>query len=131
MMSVPVLFPEVPTLVLSPSDRAPGLARRFLAERFCEWGRDDYIGRVVITELVTNACRHGAGFIVVRVFRDERDGLPVIEVWDQGPGLPVVGPEAFEAESGRGLLLMSQLVQDWGTRPTTEEGKIVWAKCLP
>ncbi|WP_395111686.1 ATP-binding protein, partial [Actinomadura sp. SCN-SB] len=80
--------PEIPTLVLHPTDRAPVSARRFVAERFHEWGhQDDYVGRVVVTELVTNAYQHGAGFIVVRVFRDERDGLAVIEVWDHGPGL--------------------------------------------
>jgi hypothetical protein len=50
----------------------------------------------------------------------------------QGEGLPVVDSEDLEdleATSGRGLLLMSQLVHDWGIRPITEGGKIVWAKC--
>jgi hypothetical protein len=37
--------------------------------------------------------------------------------------------EDFEATSGRGLLLVSQLADDWGTRPITEGGKIVWARC--
>jgi anti-sigma regulatory factor (Ser/Thr protein kinase) len=122
--------PEIPTVVLDPDDRAPGLARRFLAEQFREWGStDDYVGRLVVCELVTNAYRHGEGPIIVRLFRDAPTGLVVIEVWDQGEGLPVVGPENFAATSGRGLMLMSQLVHTWGARPITEGGKIVWAKC--
>ncbi len=128
-MSVPA--PEIPTLLLDPDENAPALARDFLATLFREWGSaDDFMARLVVCELVTNAWRHGEGQIILRVFRDVRAHLVVIEVWDQGDGLPVVGPEDFEATSGRGLLLMSQLVHDWGTRPIAEGGKIVWAKCV-
>ncbi|MFF4239049.1 ATP-binding protein [Actinomadura geliboluensis] len=127
-MSVPA--PEIPTLLLDPDENAPALARDFLATLFREWGSaDDFMARLVVCELVTNAWRHGEGQIILRVFRDVRADLAVIEVWDQGDGLPVVGPEDFEATSGRGLLLMSRVVDDWGTRPIAEGGKIVWAKC--
>ncbi|MGW5415601.1 ATP-binding protein [Actinomadura geliboluensis] len=108
-MSVPA--PEIPTLLLDPDENAPALARDFLATLFREWGSaDDFMARLVVCELVTNAWRHGEGQIILRVFRDVRAHLVVIEVWDQGDGLPVVGPEDFEATSGRGLLLMSRVV---------------------
>ncbi|MGH3587582.1 MAG: ATP-binding protein [Pseudonocardia sp.] len=127
---MPAPAPEIPTLLLDPTDRAPALARNFLAAQFRAWGSsDDYVGRLVVCELTTNAYRHGEGPIILRVFRDARADLAVIEVWDQGEGLPVVGSEDFAATAGRGLLLMSQLVHDWGTRPIMEGGKIVWAKC--
>lgn len=42
---------------------------------------------------------------------------------------PLVQDESDDAESGRGLLLMAQLVHDWGVRPLNEEGKITWARC--
>ncbi|WP_433474704.1 ATP-binding protein [Spirillospora sp. CA-142024] len=122
--------PGVPTLVLEPSDRAPALARRFVAEWFREWGiADDSDVRVVVSELVTNSLVHGEGPIVVRVVRDERDGRPVIEVWDSGEGRPEVQPEDHAATCGRGLFMVSQLAVEWGTRPLLEGGKITWAKC--
>ncbi|QKG26597.1 ATP-binding protein [Actinomadura verrucosospora] len=124
------LVPEVPTLVLDPSDRAPRAARMFLAEWFRAWGiADDHIGRLVVCELVTNAWKHGEGPIVVRLFQDARGGRPVIEVWDAGEGRPVAGAEDLAATSGRGLRLMAELVEEWGVRPLTEGGKVVWAKC--
>ncbi|TDE36882.1 ATP-binding protein [Actinomadura sp. 6K520] len=88
------LAPEVPPpLVLDATEQAPRLARRFLAERFAEWGiEDDYVGRLVVCELVTNAWRHGEGPIVVRVFRDECDGRPVVEVWECATRRLVVFP---------------------------------------
>lgn len=118
------------TLVIGPTNQAPRLARRFLADRFRELGiADDYVGRLVVTELVTNSYKHvGIGQIVVRVFKDQRDGLVVVEVWDEGEGLPVAKAADSGATNGRGLFLMSQLVHGWGTRPTNEGGKIVWAK---
>ncbi|TDC96549.1 ATP-binding protein [Actinomadura sp. 7K507] len=129
-MPAAALAPEAPsTLVLDPDSEAPRLARRFLAERFAEWGiEDDYVGRVVVCELVTNSYLHGKGQIVVRVFLDERDGRPVVEVWDGGEGRPEVRPENYAAVSGRGLLLLAELVHAWGVRPLNEGGKVIWAK---
>ncbi|MFD0538521.1 ATP-binding protein [Actinomadura luteofluorescens] len=116
---------------MAPSVHAPARARRYLAERFRELGHaDDYVGQLVVTELVTNAYRHvGFGLIVVRVFPDAHEAVTVIEVWDEGAELPVVRPEDREAVSGRGLPLISELVRDWGVRPLNEEGKVVWARC--
>lgn len=130
-MSGALLAPEAPALVLEPSERAPSLARGHLVERFRELGiNDDFVGRLVVTELVTNAYTHvGVGHIVLRIFPDVRDDLVVIEVWDQGAGEPVVRGEDGDAEGGRGLLLIDQLVHDWGVRPLNEEGKVVWARC--
>lgn len=125
-----VVAPEVPTLVLEPTGRAPAAARRFVAVWFREWEiADDSDARVVVSELVTNSLVHGDGPIVVRMLRDERDARPVIEVWDGGAGRPEVRPEDDEAVSGRGLLMVSQLAVAWGTRPLLEGGKITWAKC--
>jgi anti-sigma regulatory factor (Ser/Thr protein kinase) len=128
-MSAVAQAPETPTIVLNPDKEAPRLARRFLAEWFLEWGiADDYVGRLVVCELVTNNYLHGKGQIVVRVFRDERDGRVVVEVWDAGEGRPEIQPEDDGATSGRGLLLMAELVHEWGVRPLNEGGKATWAK---
>ncbi len=130
-MSVAALAPERPALVLEPSKRAPGLARRYLSVRYAEMGcSDDYIGQVVVTELVTNSYKHvGFGRIVVRVLPEADEGLVLIEVSDDGSGLPVVREAGGDALCGRGLLLVVQLVMDWGVRPLDGGGKVVWARC--
>lgn len=129
-MSGGAITPEVPTLVLEADERAPGVARRFVGGVFRELGiGDDFTGRLVVCELVTNALRHGAGPIVVRVFRDGRDGLVVIDVWDAGTGRPVVRPENYAATSGRGLPLVAELTRAWGVRELNGGAKAVWAKC--
>lgn len=128
-MHVTVLAPETPPLILDPTKQAPAEARHYLAERFREWGiEDDFDGRLVVSELVTNALMHGAGQIIVRVYLDERDRVPVIEVWDQGEGEPVVQPENDYETNGRGLLTVSSIAIKWGTRPISEGGKIIWAR---
>ncbi|QFG23646.1 ATP-binding protein [Actinomadura sp. WMMB 499] len=127
-MSVAAFAPETPTLVLASSDRAPGQARRFISEHFRALGvADDFVGRLVVTELVTNAHRHvGIGLIVVRVLLDEPERAVRLEVWDEGDALPVVRPENPDATGGRGLPLIIGLVRAWGVRPLYETGKVVW-----
>lgn len=131
-MSAMALAPEVPTLVLVPSDRAPACARRFLAEQFRAMRlADDFVGRLVVTELVTNSCKHvGFGHIVVRIVvpDDVKDSV-CVEVWDEGVELPVVRPEDRDATGGRGLPLIIGLAREWGVRPLYETGKVVWARC--
>ncbi|MFI8546563.1 ATP-binding protein [Spirillospora sp. NPDC077959] len=116
------------------------MARRWLAGVFQEWGLgDDYIGRTVVTELVTNVHRHtDTEFIPVRLLLE--NGHPVVEVEDRSDGLPLVhteggaeggvegGAEGDLAESGRGLLMMSLLVQAWGVRTLAGGGKVTWAR---
>ncbi|TDC84780.1 hypothetical protein [Actinomadura sp. 7K507] len=96
------LAAERPALVLEPTDRAPALARRYLTERFAELGHtDDYIGRLVVTELVTNSYRHvGYGHIAVRILPDSREPLTHVEVWDQGPNCPWSGPGTTTRSAG-------------------------------
>ncbi|GGV41625.1 ATP-binding protein [Actinomadura cremea] len=130
-MSAVALAPETPTLVLTPSDRAPGHARRFLSEQFRALGLvEDFVGRLVVTELVTNALKHvGFGHIVVRILPDEPGKTVCVEVWDEGGEFPVVRPESQDATSGRGLPLIIGLAREWGVRPLNESGKVVWVRC--
>ncbi|WP_242882389.1 ATP-binding protein [Actinomadura litoris] len=129
-MGPAVLMPEIPTLVLESTDRAPGFARAFVSARLREWGiSDDYTARLVVSELVANAWMHGDGPIVVRVFQDEQAGAVVIEVWDGGEGRPFVRHADCDDTNGRGLLLVSRLAIAWGIRPLLERGKITWVKC--
>ncbi|WP_242884873.1 ATP-binding protein [Actinomadura litoris] len=125
------LTPEPSVLVLAPSELAAACARRFVSARFWEMGvADDHVGRLVVTELVTNAYRHvGFGHIIVRVVPEEGGGLVRVEVWDQGAGMPVIRAAELHDLCGRGLALVAALVHDWGVRPLNEEGKIVWARC--
>lgn len=74
-MAAVTCTPEVPTLVLEATDQAPRLARGFLAARFAEWGiGDDYVGRLVVCELVTNACAPRGALLYPRRSREELKG---------------------------------------------------------
>ncbi|MFD0692034.1 ATP-binding protein [Actinomadura fibrosa] len=108
-------------------------AREFVALVFGAWGLEDYVAKTVVSEITTNAIRHGSREgdpVVVRAYRKE-DGAAVVEAWDRSDAPPVLRPVDLAAENGRGLLLMDALVRRWGTRPLSEGGKVVWAEIEP
>lgn len=112
-------------------ERSIRLAREWIAKIATElWQIDDYIPRLAVSELCTNAIRHSTGDqqVVVRAY--VRAGRHICEVWDQCPGLPSLRQAGPSDENGRGLALLSVLVARWGTRPLSppESGKIVYVE---
>lgn len=86
--------------------------------------RDD--AELLVSELVSNAVRHGGGNVQLRVLVNERD--LTISVYDDGDGEPVVSPRLLgpEVASGRGLQLVEKLADGWGVFPAEGGGKTVW-----
>jgi hypothetical protein len=79
---------------------------------------------LVADELVTNAIRYGAPPIQLRLIR----GTTLIcEVSDAGGATPHLRHAQNLDEGGRGLLLIAQLTQRWGTRHHTS-GKTIWCE---
>ncbi|MCC3650250.1 ATP-binding protein [Streptomyces sp. S07_1.15] len=118
--------------------RGARLARRLVSHRLHEWGHP-YTSRVnetltlITGELVSNAVRHGR--VPGRDFRvvlTEGTGALRVEVTDtRAERVPPQSPAEppGDAESGRGLLLLSRLADGWGvTRRAGAPGKTVWAR---
>jgi len=86
-------------------------AREHTRNALLEWGLADYSGDVelIVTELVTNALRHGTGLVSTRISWDSQGDLRV-EVHDDGPGRPQRRGPALDAESGRGLAVVDGLL---------------------
>ncbi|MFJ5262229.1 SpoIIE family protein phosphatase [Streptomyces sp. NPDC088387] len=80
---------------------------------------------LVVSELVTNAIRYGAHPIRLRLIHDT-DTL-ICEVSDTSHTAPHLRRARTWDEGGRGLLLVAQLTQRWGSRHTTD-GKTIWAE---
>nr|WP_229865589.1 SpoIIE family protein phosphatase [Streptomyces spinoverrucosus] len=94
--------------------------------QLAEWGLDEaaFAAELVLSELVTNAIRHGSGPIGVRLLRDR---ALICEVSDTSSTAPHLRRAASTDEGGRGLFLVAQLAQGWGARYTAE-GKVIWAE---
>ena len=105
---------------------APRLARVLLAEALAREpaAGDGQIARLLVSELATNAVRHGRGSVRMRVLTrpDRLRG----EVHDGGAGMPAVHRPGPEAEGGRGMWLVEDLSTDWGVIEHRGEGKDVW-----
>lgn len=108
------------------SDRAPRMARAFVAESLQGWHLDDMIesASLVVSEVVTNAVIHArsdAELVLERTPTALR-----ISVTDRGDGL-VRQPGPPGSDGGRGLLIVQQLSTSWGAEPTGT-GNCVWAE---
>ncbi|MBI0318913.1 SpoIIE family protein phosphatase, partial [Streptomyces javensis] len=101
-------------------------ARREAAERLAAWGFEEsaFTMEVVVGELVTNAIRHATPPIRLRLIHDR---ALICEVSDGSATAPHLRRARAFDESGRGLLLVAQLTESWGTRQTAT-GKTIWAE---
>lgn len=77
----------------------------------------------MVSELATNAVQHAQASFSVSI--DETLDQIRVEVRDSGGGKPVVGTPTFRDVSGRGLMIVKALSQDFGI-DQGEADKSVW-----
>ncbi|WP_405506627.1 SpoIIE family protein phosphatase [Streptomyces cyaneofuscatus] len=103
-----------------------GRARELATRQLDVWGLEElsFATELVVSELVTNAVRYGGGPLRLRLIRDR---TLLCEVADTGHTSPHLRHSAEDDEGGRGLFIVAQLVQRWGTR-YTPAGKTIWTE---
>lgn len=121
--------------------RGARLARRLVSHRLAAWGYPYDSGpnetvTLIASELAANAVRHGR--VPGRDFHvrltaplGDAGGTIRIEVSDtRTEKRPTLTAAAPDAETGRGLYLVSRLAERWavGPRPGGGPGKTVWAE---
>ncbi|MBB4930117.1 two-component sensor histidine kinase [Lipingzhangella halophila] len=111
------------------------MAREIARGILREWGMTRFAADVelVVSELVTNALRHGpdpgasGGDCLLQLTMMRRGGELVCAVRDANDRIPVRREPDFMLETGRGLRLVSCFAASWGAVPTVPVGKFVWA----
>ncbi|MGW1953316.1 SpoIIE family protein phosphatase [Streptomyces sp. NPDC001920] len=109
-----------------PDPAAVAGMRDAVAEKLEEWGLSElgFTTELILSELLTNAIRYGCEPIHVRMIRDR---TLICEVADSSSTSPHLRYAATTDEGGRGLFLVSQMAERWGTR-YTPQGKVIWAE---
>ncbi|WP_433468924.1 SpoIIE family protein phosphatase [Spirillospora sp. CA-128828] len=90
------------------------------------WGLEDigFATELILSELITNAIRYGVPPIKVRLLHDHS---LICEVSDGSSTSPHLRRAKTTDEGGRGLFLVAQFAQRWGTR-YTPSGKVIWTE---
>ena len=123
--------PRTQVIELDGDPDAPSRGRHAVTAVLDEWGcepgtREDLL--LVVSELVTNAVVHGAEPIRVTMVRaPERVRVEVTD------GAAAASPHGnprppTDAETGRGLSVVTRLAVAWGWRASPGRGKTVWAE---
>ncbi|MEZ0491113.1 ATP-binding protein [Kineococcus sp. TBRC 1896] len=117
-------------IVLVMDETAGRLARRFLDEHWCRPHASALRpqGDLVVTELVTNAVRHGAPPAALRLECEGEAGV-VVRVHDADPHAPQLRHVDPGALGGRGIALVDVLSAQWGVDPAAD-GKTVWSRLV-
>ncbi|MFJ8630567.1 SpoIIE family protein phosphatase [Streptomyces sp. NPDC093568] len=101
--------------------------RKQVVEQLGAWSLSEasFTAELVVSELVTNAIRYGTPPIRLRLIHDAT--TLICEVSDTSHTAPHLRRAKTFDEGGRGLLLVAQLTQRWGSRHTAD-GKTIWAE---
>jgi anti-sigma regulatory factor (Ser/Thr protein kinase) len=109
---------------IAAADRTvPHRVRLILRGALRQWGRQGLIesADLLVTELVTNAFKHGRGDVGVRLYLTDTHLL--IEVRDGSHQLPELREAALDDEDGRGLFLVRATSDAWGF---SSDGMTTW-----
>jgi hypothetical protein len=108
---------------------SPGRARTCVADFVGAAGCAEQASEaaLLVSELVTNAFRHGSGPIELRA--RWANGVLRVEVHDTS----VVMPRLREphADGGRGLRIVAAIASGWGSRLHMGDGKVTWFELRP
>jgi serine phosphatase RsbU (regulator of sigma subunit)/anti-sigma regulatory factor (Ser/Thr protein kinase) len=117
---------QVATWDLSKDPAAVAQARRQAGRRLADWGLTDlaFTTELIVSELVTNAIRYGTEPLQLRLIRE---ASLTCEVADRSSAVPRVQRARTLDEGGRGLLVVAQLSDRWGSRHT-DDGKVIWTE---
>jgi anti-sigma regulatory factor (Ser/Thr protein kinase) len=131
----PVLQPAA-TCSLEPRPESVKLGRDLTRAALCQWGMAVLadMAELVVSELVTNALRHGVPS-ARRLVSDRPVRLKLLAqppfmmcmVSDPGAEIPVLRESDPTQENGRGLRVVEACSVRWGWHLLDEGGKIVWA----
>ncbi|MGW5432786.1 SpoIIE family protein phosphatase [Streptomyces sp. NPDC004059] len=105
---------------------AVGQMRATVADQLSQWELEDlgFVTELILSELITNAIRYATGPIGVRLLLDRK---LICEVSDGSSTSPHLRYAETTDEGGRGLFLIAQLADRWGTR-YTRNGKVIWSE---
>ena len=110
-----------------PSDPATvSETRKRVHDQLARWNLEEeaFVTELVVSELVTNAMRYGRPPIRLRLIHDSN---LICEVSDSSSTAPHLRRARVFDEGGRGLFLVAQLTERWGTRHN-RTGKTIWAE---
>jgi serine phosphatase RsbU (regulator of sigma subunit) len=111
---------------LPPRLESAAEARAEAARKLREWGHEELVftTELIVSELVTNAVRHGSGRVGMRLILDR---VLVCEVSDESNTQPRLRRAGETDEGGRGLLIVAQCTTRWGCRYGAR-GKTIWTE---
>ncbi|WP_330237744.1 SpoIIE family protein phosphatase [Streptomyces sp. NBC_00525] len=118
---------RVATWELAHDRTTPSVARTLVRDRLEGWDLDEdtiEATELIVSELITNAVRYGTPPVRLRVLLDR---TLTCEVHDTSPVAPHLRHARTVDEGGRGLFIVSQLANHWGTRYSTD-GKALWTE---
>jgi hypothetical protein len=126
--------------LLGPRPEAVKTSRDFTRATLLDWDMSilDDVAELVVSELVTNALRHGvpsAHKLVsehcIRLRLLAQAPFMMCMVTDPGRDIPVLREAEPTSETGRGLNVVESCSVRWGWHLLDEGGKVVWALLQP